>query len=231
MTVPVWPPAAACVRRRTAGRRQNQNQRRDDDDRRAPKYEAPLPAAADQRKHQRQHQRHGKNFTDQEAVGIDGGGKADALRNPAAHRRRHGHLHDGDAGAHGHRHRIEPHHVGDGAAQRAADRGDGEPDHQRRAHAEPRDQQRAGHGGDREQHRGQAGENADLGGVEPEPIVNQRNDRRHRQDGEPQGDACEPQLQQRADKAGLRPRLAGILHGRSRHCGWDANVLILRLAG
>jgi hypothetical protein len=68
-----------------------------------------------------------------------------------------------------------------------------------------RDQQRAGHGGEREQHRRQAGENADLGGVELEAVVDQRDDRRNRQDGEPQGGAGEPQQQQRGEKASLRP--------------------------
>ena len=225
IAVPVRPPAAARRCRSVRGARRGASaitSNGDDGDRHAPDHEAPLPAAADQRQHQRQHQRNGEDFADQQAVGVDGGGKADALRQPGAHRRRHGHLHDGDAGAHRDGHGIEPGHVGHRAAQCAADRGDGEPNHQGRAHAEAGDQQRAGHRGEREQHRGQAGENADLGRVQLEFVVDERNDRRHRQNGQPQAGAGEPQQQQRREKASLRPRLTGVLHCRNRHCGEHA---------
>ena len=233
VTVPIGPPAAVGDGGRSIGRcrRQPQYQNGDEGDRHAPEYKAPLPTAADHWQHQRQHQRHRQDFTDQEAVGVDCGGKSDALGKPGAHHRRHGHLHDGNAGAHGDGHGVEPGHVGDGAAQCAADRGDGKPDHQRAAHAEPRDQQRAGHGGDGEQHRGQAGENADLGGVEMETIVDQRDDRRHSEDGEPQADAGQPQQQQRGEEASPRPWLAGALHGRDRHCGGGAKSVDLGAGG
>ena len=74
-----------------------------------------------------------------------------------------GHLHDGDAGAHHDRHRVEPGHVGHAPRNAPPSGGERKPDDQRRAHAEPRDQQRAGHRGEGEQHRRQAGEDADLG--------------------------------------------------------------------
>ena len=164
---PVRPPFAAnwraAIRRRA--RRQRHHDKRDDDDRHAPENEAPLPAAADERQHQNQHESNGQNFADQQAVGVNRGGKADAVRQPGAHRRRHGDLHDGDTAGHDDGHGIEPQHIRQQAAQGAADGGEQEADDQRRAHAEFGDQQRARYGGERQQHRWQASQNADLGGA------------------------------------------------------------------
>ena len=167
-------------------RRQHQHQQRDDRDRHAPDHEAPLPAAADHRQYQWQHQRDRHDFADQQAVGIDRGGKADAMRQPGAHCRRHGHLHDGNARAHRDGHGIEPINVRQGAAQRAADGGERKANHQRGAHAEAGDQQRAGNRGDGEQHRRQTGENSDLRRAQVQFVMDERNDRRHRQYGQAQ---------------------------------------------
>ena len=92
------------------------------------------------------------------------------------------------------------------------------PDQQRGERAEPRDHQRAGDGGAREQHHRQAGQDADLGFRQMQVVVDQRNDRRHRQDGQPQRDAREPEQQQR--------RSGRIEAAARRRCGTLATATI-----
>ena len=79
--------------------------------------------------------------------------------------------------------------------------------HQGRQGAEARNQQRAGQRRDGEQNERKAGENADLGPGQVELGLDQRDDRRHRQDGQPQSHAAEP------EQAGRGPKFS---HGRSR---------------
>ena len=128
-----------------------------------PDDEAPLPAASGNRQDQRKHQHYGQYLADQQAIRVNGGGESDAIRDPGAYGRRHRYLHDGHAGSHRDRHGIEPHSIGECAAQSAADRGQREPDHQCSFDAKPGDQQRTRYSREGEQHRRQSSEETDLG--------------------------------------------------------------------
>ena len=114
------------------------------------------PIAGGERQHQRQRQADGDDLADQQPVGIDRGGKADAIGQPGAHQRRQRRLHHRDAAAHrdggGKQHR----HVGGRPARRRRERGEEQAGDQRRPGPEARDDERARHGGRRKQQRGQA---------------------------------------------------------------------------
>ena len=171
-----------------------------DRDRHGPEHEIPLPALLQHRQHQRNGQRGGQDLADQQAVGVDRGGEADALRHPGAHQRRQRRLHHRDAERRDHGADIKHRDVRPDAAQHRAEGAEHEPDQQRGERAEPRDHQRAGDGGAREQHHRQAGQDADLRLRQVQVVVDQRNDRRHREDGQPQRDAREPEQQQRPQR-------------------------------
>ena len=93
---------------------------------------------------------------------------------------------------------------GASAAQRRAGGGREQSGDQRRQRAEARDQQRAEHRRAGEQHLRQAGEDADLRFRHAELGADRRNDRRHREDGDAQTVAGEPE--QRQDKQELPER-------------------------
>ena len=142
-----------------------------------------------QRKKKRNRHRDRQDFADQQAVGIDRRCKADALRHPGTYQRRERGLHHGDAeGRHdgsGIEHRDEAGPMPRSAEPTAQNR---RPAHQRRHRAEPRDQQRARDRGACEQRHRQAGEDADLRLAQMQVVVDQRDDRRHREDGHAQRD-------------------------------------------
>ena len=154
------------------------------------------PTAAGKRQHERQHRHDGHDFADQETVGVDRGAEPDPLRQPGAHQRRHRRLHHRDAETRNDGGGVERRHIGGGAAQRRADAGQHEARRHRRDGAETRDQQRSRHRRAGEQRHRQAGQDADLGLRHAKFVVNERNQRRHRQNGHAHAGAGEPQHQQ-----------------------------------
>jgi hypothetical protein len=100
----------------------------------------------------RQHQCHRQDLTEEQAVGIDGGGKADSVGQPGTNSGRQGDLHDRHTRTHDHGHSIEPHDVGQGTAQRAASRIDHEPNDQRGADTKACNQQGTRHCREGKQH-------------------------------------------------------------------------------
>ena len=128
-----------------------------------PDDEAPLPAPSGNWQNQRKHQHDGQDLADQQAIRVNGGGESDAIRDPGAHGGRHRHLHDGHAGSHRDRHGIEPHGIGQRAAQSAADRGQREPDHQCSLTPSRAISSAPWHSREGEQHRRQSSEETDLG--------------------------------------------------------------------
>jgi hypothetical protein len=176
-----------------SARRQGEDEDGDDRDRRGPEHEFPRPALAQHRQHQWDGQARWQNLADQQAVGIDRGGKADALRHPGANERGKHRLHhrDPERGHHG----AEIKH-GDMRADAAYGPAHGakhESDQQRGQCAEPRDHQRAGDCGGGEQHHRQAGKDADLRFRQVQIVVDERDDRRHRENGHPQRDTRKPE--------------------------------------
>ena len=123
---------------------------------------------------------------------IDRSGKADALRKPGPHQGRQRRLHDRDARRHHDGRCIEEGGTGKRRARGRAGGIEQQAHDQRRHDAEASDQHRARHGGDRKQHRRQARQPADARLRQMQVGVQQRHDRRHRQDGEPQTRAGEP---------------------------------------
>ena len=76
-----------------------------------------IASSAEHRQHQRNGQRRRQDFADEQAVGVDRGGKADALRHPGAHQRRQRRLHHRDAERHDDGAEIEHGDVRPDAAQ------------------------------------------------------------------------------------------------------------------
>ena len=103
------------------------------------------------------------------------------------------------------------------AAQYRSGGAEHEADQQGGQRAEPRDHQRAGDGGSGKQHHRQAGQDADLGFRQMQVVVDERDDRRHRQDGQAERNAREPEQQQRADiELAHRKPLVRAEAGRSK---------------
>jgi len=150
------------------------------------------------RQHQRDGQRRRQDFADQQAIGVDRGGKSDALRHPEADERRQRRLHHRDAERHHHGAEIEHRDARANAAQAGACRAQEDADQQCVPRTKPGDHQRAGDGCAGKQHHRQARENADLRLRQMQVVMDQRYDRRHREDREPQRHAREPQQRQRA---------------------------------
>ena len=87
--------------------------------------------------------------------------------------------------------------------------GDQHADRQRAEGAEPMHQQRARHRGEREHQQRQAHQEADLRFAQMQVVVDQRDHRRHRQDGDAHADAGEPEQAQELEQPGAgrdRPR-------------------------
>jgi hypothetical protein len=123
-------------------------------------------------------------------------------------------VHDGDAETGHDRRRIEREHFRRRAAQhRSGSRGE-QAGEQRRQRAEARDQQRSEHRGAGKQHRRQAGQDPDLRFRHAEFGADQRDDGRHRQDGDAQAVAGEPEQQNAKEDL---PAARGGGFGRGTH--------------
>ena len=185
-------------------RPQQRHQERGREHRQAPQRDGDAPIAAGERQHQRQRQADGENLADQQPVGVDRGGKSDAVGQPAAHDRRQRRLHDRDAGPHRDGGGKQHGHVGGGPARRRRERIDDEARDQRRPRPEARDDERARHGGRREQQRRQAGQRADRGLGEIEVAMDERQQGRHRQHGHAQRRAAQPDEAERGQEPARR---------------------------
>ena len=214
---PIRPPAATGSRCGTLGaaeaRRVKRNKQCCDQNRDRPNNEIEPPAVVDERQDQRDGERGGEYFADQEPGRIDRGGKADAVRKPGAHQGRQRRLHDRDARRHHDGRRIEESRIGKRSTRRGTGGIEQQAHDQRRHDAETRDQHRARHRRDRKQHRRQAREPADIRLRQMQVGVQQRHHRRHRQDGQAQAGAGEPE-QRKRDGA-----LAGSVLDLAFHAG------------
>ena len=193
---PIRPPAAVW-RRDIAGGARSRCIHRDDQSgeqhRRGPEHQAQPPTVADERQHQRNGQRRGNDFADQQSCCVDRRGKSDLLRKPRAHQRRHRRLHDGNASGHHDAGDVERRYIGKCAAKCRSDGIEQQPDNQSGHETESRDQQRAWHCGDGEQHRRHARQPADTGFSQVKIGMQHRHHRRDREHGKPQAAAGQEQ--------------------------------------
>ena len=163
-------------------------------------------------------------FPDQQSVGVDRRAEAHLLRQPLPNQRRQRRLHDGDARAHHDGGGVEGGHIEHRTAQTGGDAADQQPDDQRRHRAPACDQQRSRHRRDAKQDDRQSGQDADLGSGQVQVGLHHRNDRRHRQNGQPQAYSGEPEQADRNPEFSHGIPGSGVFFVGLARCGQDGSV-------
>ena len=135
----------------------------------------------------------------QHAVGRNRVGEPSAARRPEPRERRQRRLEDGDAKAHQQRRGVERPDIDCHGPRSGRERRDCESDGCDEEHAEARDQQRARNRGQREHDERHADQHADLRLAHVQVVVDQRDDRRHREQRNPDGGAGKPEQHKRCE--------------------------------
>ena len=117
------------------------------------------------------------------------------MRQPLPDDRRHGRLHDGYPGRHYDRGAVERRGRSGEAAQATARRGEQKSEQKRAQGSEPGNQKRSGQRRNRKQDYRQAGQQPDFRTRKMQIGLDDRNDRRHRQQREAQRGAEQPKQQ------------------------------------